>query len=592
MDYNDNEFQSQNLQLAGEGNTKFPPVLRPYALPKFDFDDSLHGHLRFDSLVETEVFLGIESNEDNQWIEEYSRGGSGIEFRTSAAESCSISRHINVWSEATSSESVEMLLKSVGQEENIPGKTIMRESDACDELGCVVKQMELGPKHNDDNLSKGGDVVDIRPIVPPDGVGGGQPQADASFQKNKCESSVDGGLSDPVSDGISGKGDIVLSKESFTVDQRKVDTFIESLNNRTEEDSSASGMQYDSVVTSGSNVSLSGCQLNKQDAPPQKISISEDISGNVDVLQTGISGQQQECHFVQGAETNYQNLEGNIADNSIPNSQSPFCLASRMESLEEGNIIEAATGKGGESSNMLKEDTDLHRVEGCNENVRSVNQVSLQEFEVGDTSKVNIRETSPVALGCDNSSQRVEVDNAIDSNSSLLPPEDNKFSTSEAIKNSDSYGGGIFTTNMEDSTTQLPSEKPVNLTSKGVNDVSEVRVQDSKVNDSTFIVVESVEVHEGNAVSRQSDDSCIAVDKENTDLPSDHSNTYEVVVDGSKENEMTASKSHSDATASKEPGMYYELIQYVFLNIELARLLIVSLLCSSGRLYLGIPRHN
>lgn len=592
MDYNDNEFQSQNLQLAGEGNTKFPPVLRPYALPKFDFDDSLHGHLRFDSLVETEVFLGIESNEDNQWIEEYSRGGSGIEFRTSAAESCSISRHINVWSEATSSESVEMLLKSVGQEENIPGKTIMRESDACDELGCVVKQMELGPKHNDDNLSKGGDVVDIRPIVPPDGVGGGQPQADASFQKNKCESSVDGGLSDPASDGISGKGDIVLSKESYTVDQRKVDTFIESLNNRTEEDSSASGMQYDSVVTSGSNVSLSGCQLNKQDAPPQKISSSEDISGNVDVLQTGISGQQQECHFVQGAETNYQNLEGNIADNSIPNSQSPFCLASRMESLEEGNIIEAATGKGGESSNMLKEDADLHRVEGCNENVRSVNQVSLQEFEVGDTSKVNIRETSPVALGCDNSSQRVEVDNAIDSNSSLLPPEDNKFSTSEAIKNSDSYGGGIFTTNMEDSTAQLPSEKPVNLTSKGVNDVSEVRVQDSKVNDSTFIVAESVEVHEGNAVSRQSDDSCIAVDKENTDLPSDRSNTYEVVVDGSKENEMTASKSHSDATASKEPGMYYELIQYVFLNIELARLLIVSLLCSSGRLYLGIPRHN
>lgn len=589
MDYNDNEFQSQNLQLAGEGNTKFPPVLRPYALPKFDFDDSLHGHLRFDSLVETEVFLGIESNEDNQWIEEYSRGGSGIEFRTSAAESCSISRHINVWSEATSSESVEMLLKSVGQEENIPGKTIMRESDACDELGCVVKQMELGPKHNDDNLSKGGDVVDIRPIVPPDGVGGGQPQADASFQKNKCESSVDGGLSDPVSDGISGKGDIVLSKEIYTVDQRKVDTFIESLNNRTEEDSSASGMQYDSVVTSGSNVSLSGCELNKQDAPPQKISSSEDISGNVDVLQTGISGQQQECHFVQGAETNYPNLEGNIADTSIPNSQNPFCLASRMESLEEGNIIEAATGKAGESSNMLKEDTDLHRVEGCNENVQSVNQVSLQEFEVGDTSKVNIHETSPVALGCDNSSERVEVDNAIDSNSSLLPPEDNKFSTSEAIKNSDSYGGGIFTTNMEDSTTQLPSEKPVNLTSKGVNDVSEVRVQDSKVNDSTFIVAESVEVHEGNAVSRQSDNNCIAVDKENTDLTSDHSNTYEVVVEGSKENEMTASKSHSDATASKEPGMYYELIQYEFLNIELACLLIVSLLCSSGRLYLGIP---
>ena len=56
MDYDDNDFQSQNLRLAGEGSAKFPPVLGPYALPKFDFDDSLQGHLRFDSLVETEVF--------------------------------------------------------------------------------------------------------------------------------------------------------------------------------------------------------------------------------------------------------------------------------------------------------------------------------------------------------------------------------------------------------------------------------------------------------------------------------------------------------------------------------------------------------
>lgn len=570
MDYNDNEFHSQNLQLAGEGNTKFPPVLRPYALPKFDFDDSLHGHLRFDSLVETEVFLGIESNEDNQWIEEYSRGGSGIEFRTSAAESCSISRHNNVWSEATSSESVEMLLKSVGQEENIPGKAMMRESDACDELGCVVKQMELGPKHNDDNLSRGGDVMDIQPILPPDeslgnfsaskeDVGGGQPQVDASFQKNECESSVDGGVSDPVSDGIGGKGDVVLSKESYAADQRKVDISTESPNSRTEEDSSASGMQFDSVVASASNISLSDGELNKQDAPHQKISISKDISGNVDVLQTEIGDQQQECHFVQGAETNYQNLDENFADTSTPNSENPLYLASRMESLEEGNVIEAATGKAGESSNMLKEDTDLHRVEGCSENVevaKSVNQVPLQDFEVGDTSKVNIHETSPVAFGCDNSSQRhgVEVGNAIDSNSSLLPPEDNKFSKIEAIKNSDSYGGGIFTTNMEDSATQLPSEKPINLTSKGVDDVSEVHVEASKVNDSTFIVAESVEVREGNVVSRQSDVNCIAADKESTELSSDYSNMYQVVVEGSTENEITVSKSHSDATASKEPA--------------------------------------
>lgn len=142
MDYDDNDFQGQNLNLAGEGSLKISPVLRPYALPKFDFDDSLQGHLRFDSLVENEVFLGIPSQEDNQWIEDFSRGSSGIEFDSSAAESCSISRHNNVWSEATSSESVEMLLKSVGQEERVVGETIIEESDVCDELGNLTNQME------------------------------------------------------------------------------------------------------------------------------------------------------------------------------------------------------------------------------------------------------------------------------------------------------------------------------------------------------------------------------------------------------------------------------------------------------------------
>ena len=134
---------------AGEGSAKFPPALRPYALPKFDFDKSLQGHLRFDSLVETEVFLGIESNDDNQWIETYSRGSSGILFSSSAAESGTISRHNNVWSEATSSESVEMLLKSVGQEELIPKQTIIEESDACDELASLAKQMEPIRKPDD-----------------------------------------------------------------------------------------------------------------------------------------------------------------------------------------------------------------------------------------------------------------------------------------------------------------------------------------------------------------------------------------------------------------------------------------------------------
>ncbi|XP_027775043.1 uncharacterized protein LOC107027921 isoform X3 [Solanum pennellii] len=140
MDYNDNDYQSH---LAGEDSSKVSSVLHPYALPKFDFDD------RFDSLVENEVFLGIPTQEDNHWIEDFSRGSSGIEFSSSATDSCSIPRRNNVWSEATSTESVEMLLKSVGQEDMVPGDTIIEESDAGNELGCLIQPAESSLKLDD-----------------------------------------------------------------------------------------------------------------------------------------------------------------------------------------------------------------------------------------------------------------------------------------------------------------------------------------------------------------------------------------------------------------------------------------------------------
>ncbi|KAL3645327.1 hypothetical protein CASFOL_010507 [Castilleja foliolosa] len=142
MEYNDNDYEGHNLHLNGEESSRSSSVLRPFALPKFDFDDSLQGHLRFDSLVENEVFLGISSREDNQWIEDFSRGGGAIAYSHSAAESCALPRHINVWSEATSSESVEMLLKAVGQEEMVPGENLMEESEPDDQLGGSTRQMK------------------------------------------------------------------------------------------------------------------------------------------------------------------------------------------------------------------------------------------------------------------------------------------------------------------------------------------------------------------------------------------------------------------------------------------------------------------
>ncbi|XP_021757795.1 uncharacterized protein LOC110722805 isoform X1 [Chenopodium quinoa] len=171
MDYDDNDTSRHNLQLAGEGRSR-SSTLRPYDFPKFDFDDSLQGHLRFDSLVETEVFLGIQSQEDNQWIEDFSRDSNGMEFNSTPADSCSLSRRNNVWSEATSSESVEMLLKSVGQEEMMPGASILPESDATHDQGIPSKHGETGTtlkESNDacvvnpDTALRPGDVLEDSP---------------------------------------------------------------------------------------------------------------------------------------------------------------------------------------------------------------------------------------------------------------------------------------------------------------------------------------------------------------------------------------------------------------------------------------------
>ncbi|KAM0821416.1 hypothetical protein ACQ4PT_054831 [Festuca glaucescens] len=115
MDYDDTDFQSRNFQLAGEDNSKSPSGLRPFALPKLDIDDQLQGHLRFDNLTDSEGFFSVGGH-DNSWIDVLSTG-SAVDFSSSAAESCSISRTNYVWSEATSTECVEMLLKSVGENE-------------------------------------------------------------------------------------------------------------------------------------------------------------------------------------------------------------------------------------------------------------------------------------------------------------------------------------------------------------------------------------------------------------------------------------------------------------------------------------------
>lgn len=154
MDYDDTDFQSQNFQLAGEDNSKSPSALRSFALPKLDIDDQLQGHLRFDNLVDSEGFFSA-GGQDNSWIEVLSTGSSVVDFSASAAESCSISRTNYVWSEATSTECVEMLLKSVGENE----MTGSMDGSAHQQLSGMDSQIDLSNTQPKSSNSPSGSIV-------------------------------------------------------------------------------------------------------------------------------------------------------------------------------------------------------------------------------------------------------------------------------------------------------------------------------------------------------------------------------------------------------------------------------------------------
>jgi hypothetical protein len=109
MDYDESDFQNQSFELTREDTAKFPSILRPFSLPKFDIDEPLHVPVRFDSLPEPDSLFTITGLcPSSNWISDFSPQNNTTKTK-------------NVWSEATSSESVEMLLKSVREEPVMDG---------------------------------------------------------------------------------------------------------------------------------------------------------------------------------------------------------------------------------------------------------------------------------------------------------------------------------------------------------------------------------------------------------------------------------------------------------------------------------------
>nr|GEV65567.1 hypothetical protein [Tanacetum cinerariifolium] len=247
MDYEDNDAQDQNLHLVGEASDKVSPALRSYNLPKFDFDDSLQGHLRFDNLVDNDVFLGITGQEDNQWIEEYSRGTSAIQFSSSAVELTSK----NVWSEATSSESVEMLLKSVGQEDMVLEETIVKDLDACDRPNSLTNDMDPSLKKCD---TKDHSINSDNAVVPEEP----HENSVASKVSSDCEQSQETQNSGGGLDSV-----VIGSKYDSSLGVKEVDN----LQNDVNLDAGTIAERGDTGSSDNLVASVKECQENRQEVP-------------------------------------------------------------------------------------------------------------------------------------------------------------------------------------------------------------------------------------------------------------------------------------------------------------------------------------
>ncbi|XP_039046889.1 uncharacterized protein LOC120187173 isoform X2 [Hibiscus syriacus] len=514
MDYDDNDSQSQNLHLAGEGNNKFPPVLRSYDLPRFDFDDNLRGHSRFDSLVETEVFLGIENSEDNQWIEDFSRGSTGIAFSSSAAEPCLISRRNNVWSEAASSESVEMLLKSLGQDENTLSQTISKDSDACDELGCMIKQMEPSVKHKDSGLSK---LDDIKPTlqtgeIPGKCMGDHQLVEDAS-KTHEREPSVHGGLEDPNSRNT----DIPLtetdeSKEGkqIVLDETRAEALVDqSLDNRGQEDKFASGSEVDTVIPSVQSTCLSGVLIDDQDTHLK----NDIIDKNVDSLDGENVDLCPERHI--GGR--------NLIDDTVASVTSHVQKHSAldMQSREEEHAVGNSIFNVDEPSDRILEGSSYLHVEECSEGAGAEIPLQISKSEDTVLSEGKLHDTPSMPVVIDNTLKEHENE-VIDTDTMISNGLESKVNSmlleaSDAIEKEDLLESDCHP---DKKILSSKSEKSLLLVEDGESS------KDEDIGSHVTLVTEPIRVCEKYIVTKHNDDhkcdeSGSAAAKQKTSLPSD-----------------------------------------------------------------------
>ncbi|KAL8136627.1 hypothetical protein V2J09_002628 [Rumex salicifolius] len=340
MDYDGSDTQGHNLQLTGESRSKSSSVPRPYAFPRFDFEDSIQGNLRFDSLVESEVFLDIQSQEDNQWIEDFSRGSNVIEFSSNATESCSITRRNNVWSEATSLESVELLLKSVGQEQIVPKDTNIDNSNTSNELN-DLKKME--PKFEHDNVNSGCKGISDA-SVPQNELLNDIPESGSRVERKlsqvekdtisqvhlgqEHESSspmrmdlLEEGHGAPVTEG-----DILLGTECVDKVEKGVQCIVHESMNRTEDSPSQNAVSVQDVNFNTRTLGLSSSEDHDN---------SHNLEGTNDLVKIACDDTEEQLSSQKMDDIHTNIMEQHKVDDAIPTDKVPSSLILSVECVDK-----------------------------------------------------------------------------------------------------------------------------------------------------------------------------------------------------------------------------------------------------------------
>ncbi|RVW92682.1 hypothetical protein CK203_041552 [Vitis vinifera] len=391
---------------------------------------------------------------------------------------------------------------------------------------------------------------------------------------------------------------LIDSKDDDDANQREIDTLVnESLNNNTQDDFSASGMQVDNIMTSMHNVVTN----NDVDGEEHNVLSKED-------------------------QMNDKVLEGNLVDSGAGNLEHPPYLDSE-ESRGEGNAVETCTSNvEGPSSTIVKSDFELNVVEGCSKGVKeSVQESKCEEVVLSkDTEMVdqftgNMQGGSPIASKGESSfsGHAVEVSNRNAENcaileqkkdshlqltygkssfvkkkddllesgnqlnseistshldTSLLSEETNRLSEGNCHGSGSHHEGDISSKLVVSFSAELCGESHTTENVKCANVAFGVHGEDLNAGDHVPISTpsESIQIRIQNVVSRQSgihnfDSEVPVVEEGNVKLSTDLSNMeHEIggslpIGECSKENEVVVPRLQSDAASRNEPKPYVVL---------------------------------